>query len=47
MTMISCKYYDIYKTYPFKVSWRPGSLVESGGSRMALCSGVEFGQRAE
>jgi hypothetical protein len=34
--MITSKYYDIYMTYHFRVSWRSGLVVESGGSRMAL-----------
>jgi hypothetical protein len=34
--MITSKYYDIYMTYLFRVSWRSGLVVESDGSRMAL-----------
>jgi hypothetical protein len=45
--MVTCKYYDIYMTYPFWASWRPGPLVVSGESQMALCPGVEFDQWAE
>jgi hypothetical protein len=35
--MVTGKYYDIYMTCPFKVSWHPGLIVESSGSWIALC----------
>jgi hypothetical protein len=42
MYVVTHKNYSIYITHLSRVSWRPRSFAESGGSQVVSCLGTEF-----